>query len=280
MKVWAYVALLLIVIGLGVVVAVQDHKTAEEAQRAASQPRNGASPVETDEQAAEAYIKNSERTEPVWYRFVRWPEGIGAWFVLLTLFAIADQSYQTKRAADAANIAAKFAKEMQKKERANFSIDRVIPPEEREYQWPGTNREPGSPKITITNQGPTYAFEVSCQCAYFASRERVLSRVPRLYSESIPTTFKSGEQHTIEWEMPIPLTTDAPGDSDAPIRDEQAFLHVYVTVSYRDVFGKLPDAVLHLLWKIDIETIETGVGEYPEQENDYSKWIRVDGPFG
>ena len=49
---------------------------------------------------------------PVWAKFVTWPEGVGAWAVILTLLAIAWQSIETRRAANAAiegNIDAKSA---------------------------------------------------------------------------------------------------------------------------------------------------------------------------
>jgi hypothetical protein len=38
---------------------------------------------------------------PVWAKFVTWPEGVGAWAVILTLFVIAWQSIETAKAANA-----------------------------------------------------------------------------------------------------------------------------------------------------------------------------------
>lgn len=43
----------------------------------------------------------AERNFPSWYRLFGWPEGVGAWAILLTLLAIAEQTHQTRRAADA-----------------------------------------------------------------------------------------------------------------------------------------------------------------------------------
>ena len=44
---------------------------------------------------------------PVWAEYVTWPEGFGAWAVILTLLAIAWQSSETRTAADAALLNAK-----------------------------------------------------------------------------------------------------------------------------------------------------------------------------
>ena len=44
-----------------------------------------------------------------WYKLLSWPEGVTAWAVLLTLYAIVWQSWETRRAADATRDAAQAA---------------------------------------------------------------------------------------------------------------------------------------------------------------------------
>ena len=46
--------------------------------------------------------QDAERNFPPWFRLFGWPEGIATWAILLTLLAIAEQTHQTRRAAEAA----------------------------------------------------------------------------------------------------------------------------------------------------------------------------------
>ena len=61
------------------------------------------------QRAREQGRTDAERDFPRWYRLFAWPEGIQNWAILLTLFAIAEQTYQTRRSADAGLEAAQAA---------------------------------------------------------------------------------------------------------------------------------------------------------------------------
>src|SRR5579884_3750404 len=47
---------------------------------------------------------------PIWAKFVAWPEGVGAWAIILTLFAIVWQSTETREAAEASRDAVSATK--------------------------------------------------------------------------------------------------------------------------------------------------------------------------
>ncbi|HTU50107.1 MAG TPA: hypothetical protein VMF56_05910 [Acidobacteriaceae bacterium] len=159
------------------------------------------------------------------------------------------------------------------KERAHITIA-AIPPSEPDDPTVRI-REMSPPPIQIVNQGLAYAYDVSCHAAYFADPERNLARQPTLYPYPIPAVLKSTQEFRIDF--PIPLILPGLGDGGIdPIDNERLFAHIYVAVSYRDVFGDMPNALLHLLWKIDIETIETGNPDDPYVQVDHSEWEPID----
>jgi hypothetical protein len=103
--------------------------------------------------------EGAERNFPSWYRLVSWPEGIGAWVVLLTLMAIAEQTNQTRRAAEAAESSVgaadreyKLSEDTAKRElRAYVCID--------SSEW---RFKAGVPTVTVAirNCGQTPAYKV------------------------------------------------------------------------------------------------------------------------
>lgn len=88
---WKYLAIFVAVFGLAIYVAHQDERAAQRSTQKASQHDNaGISPT-------------------WWYEFVRWPNGTATWAIILTLFAIAEQTGQTAKAAKATELSVKAA---------------------------------------------------------------------------------------------------------------------------------------------------------------------------
>jgi hypothetical protein len=195
--------------------------------------------------------------------------GFGIRYAYKTLKATEDAAIAAK---DSAQAALNQTGHMIAKERARLVIDRIPPSDETEE-----NPQPGT--VVISNQGPTYAFDVFCRINFLASREQNLTQVPDLIPQEVPTVLKSLQEHRLpQWDMFSLLSDDRPDDGDDPVRNEKAFLHIYVVVSYCDIFGKMPDSILHMRWNVVIEEIETGDDEYPFDQRNYSKWIRVPTP--
>ena len=97
-----YWPLLLIVGLLATVIGMSQYAdSAKQRHEDRTKHANGASVAKGDDS------KTGQNTEdayqpPVWAKFVTWPEGVGAWAVILTLLAIVWQSAETRRAANAA----------------------------------------------------------------------------------------------------------------------------------------------------------------------------------
>lgn len=102
--------------------------------------------------------KNAETGKPHpqwWYKLVSWPEGITAWLVLFTLYFVACQSWDTRKAASATEIAAnaalKQADHMVASERAWLTaqvLDFAEPAQGSDLIWIS---------VPITNRGKTPA---------------------------------------------------------------------------------------------------------------------------
>jgi hypothetical protein len=96
-----YLAVLGVVIGLAVFIARQDKRAAQESAEKAARLGNAALPAVANKDHAEEHVYDPERDSPSWYGFFRWPNGSTTWAIILTLLAIAEQTSQTRKAAEA-----------------------------------------------------------------------------------------------------------------------------------------------------------------------------------
>jgi hypothetical protein len=85
-----YIVAFVIVLGITVYVSVQDKHAAQNAPPSALSGNVG-------EKQPPKQTANPERNLPVWYGFFRWPDGTTTWAIVLTLFAIAEQTRETSR---------------------------------------------------------------------------------------------------------------------------------------------------------------------------------------
>lgn len=96
-----YVAAIVLLIGMTVFVAFQDEHAAQDG---ATQSANAdkSVPLTKDEAGhTKGNVGNAERHAPSWYGFFRWPDGTTVWAIIMTLLAIAEQTRQTRRSAEA-----------------------------------------------------------------------------------------------------------------------------------------------------------------------------------
>lgn len=204
------------------------------------------------------------------FKWPQWMHDSDWWLVIvagLTGSFIGWQGWETRKAASAARDQAQL---MHESGRARLTIARIPPPEPQNPIE--LYREPTLPQIEIVNQGAAYAYDVSGGSVYFLTN-LWLEIEPTLHPLPIPTVLKSGDSFQVRWPSPIILPFDENGTGkEDPIRNGFLSLHVYVKVSYRDIYGPMNDAALHLCWKVDIEETETGVEEQPLDTADYSDW--------
>jgi hypothetical protein len=96
-----YLAVLVVIFGLTVYVSVQDERAAQQAAQKAAESHQAAIPAKPNEDHPQQSVENAERDLPGWYSFFRWPNGTTTWAIILTLFAIAEQTRHTAKAAEA-----------------------------------------------------------------------------------------------------------------------------------------------------------------------------------
>jgi hypothetical protein len=162
---WKYPIAALLVLGGCVFVSRQDQETRDKYEQKCSQFNASAIPPTRHQEDCEEGAEDAARHLPRWYRIFGWPEGITTWAILLTLMAIAEQTNQTRRAADAGADAAnaaygsvRFAEaqfELMKEERrARISIKAIG----IQVQDPGSELWNLVTNIEIRNLGQTRAF--------------------------------------------------------------------------------------------------------------------------
>jgi hypothetical protein len=102
--------LAVLLLGTTIYVTIQDqHATEQTPQQTAQQPNSPTTFSKSDKQSQDNTQKPS-RNLPSWHRLFTWPDGMTAWAILLTLWAVAWQSNETRKAAQAALTTANAAK--------------------------------------------------------------------------------------------------------------------------------------------------------------------------
>jgi len=213
--------------------------------------------AKTSNNAEEAY------KPPVWAKYVAWPEGIGVWVVLLTLFVIAWQSVETHAAAkatqDSARATAEQSANMMAQERAVLSI--ICPSMEPQIDAikiedvDGTISQFLELYIDVINDGESNAFNVTASgyvmIEVIDSGKPYASRGAEL---AIPKVIR--DANTVN-PVRVHLGPSGIGDSvlilSSEWQDVQSGdkpLHIVGTISYNDVFGKPHNTPFWYTWKI------------------------------
>jgi hypothetical protein len=97
---WKYGIPVLIILGGCVYVSHQDQRTRDQYEQKCNQLNASTVPPSAHQEDCDKGAENAARHLPRWFRIFSWPEGITTWAILLTLFAIAEQTSQTRRSAD------------------------------------------------------------------------------------------------------------------------------------------------------------------------------------
>jgi hypothetical protein len=209
-----------IILGLAVYVDCQDERyTQEVAQKAAAHDKN-ASSANPAEKHSQENVPNPERHALSWYGwygFFRWPNGTTTWAIILTLIVIAEQTRQTRKAAEAS---LKQADAQMFSERAWIVIKSKMSGYEPnnvdgfEYNW------------VIKNTGNTPARIIETQCRYEFVHALDLTNLP------------------LQPQYPAPIILNGfllpPGDS----ADYQTYL---VSVNTAKVISRLEEEELNMI---------------------------------
>jgi len=104
-----YIIAVAVVLGFCLYVSHEDQKAREQYEQECNQFNAGSVTPAPHSEDCDKGAENAARHLPRWYRMFGWPEGITTWAILLTLLALAEQTSQTRRAADATADAANAA---------------------------------------------------------------------------------------------------------------------------------------------------------------------------
>jgi hypothetical protein len=107
---WKYGMAVVIILGGCVYVSRQDQKTRDQYEQKCNQLNARVISPSGHYEDCDKGAENAAQHLPRWYRFFVWPEGTTTWAILLTLLVIADQTTQTRKAAEAALASANSAK--------------------------------------------------------------------------------------------------------------------------------------------------------------------------
>jgi hypothetical protein len=164
---WKYGIVVFIILGFYVYVSHHDQSTRDQYEQKCNQLNASAVPPSGHHEDCDKGAENAARHEPRWYRLFGWPEGITTWAILLTLLALAEQTSQTRRAADAAAESANaaygsvtFAEAqldlMREKERARLEVN--VEHTDLEVEVDGKDISHLIATVSIRNIGESKAF--------------------------------------------------------------------------------------------------------------------------
>jgi hypothetical protein len=103
-----YLAAVALIFGLSLYVSIQYKHHTENTTSQPQQPITKALLAGANEQS-KPNVSQPKWNAPRWYRLFSWPNGIQVWALFLTLIVIADQTAQTRKAAEAGEDAARAA---------------------------------------------------------------------------------------------------------------------------------------------------------------------------
>jgi len=233
---WKYVVAFIVIFGLSVYVSWQTQRTADQGTQQTTQTSSGATASNAQDNHVQQDVKNPKRDTPFWFRFFTWHEGVTAWAILLTLLAIAEQTQQTRNAAeaglDSANAARLNAQSLVNSERPWLIAEAVK-----------NSQMPHFYEIQITNCGRTPARFISGDAAHnFVERPDLLP-VPPIYSS--PFTIPKQVLIATGKGFPIPHGYSIPHLLDIPEAANKTLI-VYGRIIYEDTI--IPNLTHETRW--------------------------------
>lgn len=164
LKALAILAFLLL--GATIFVTIEDQRSAERApQQTAQQPTSAVASGQGNQQS-QGNTQKPSRNLPSLHRFFTWPDSMTAWAILLTLWAIAWQSNETKKAAEAAHMNAQAIVDA---ERA-WMLPKITQPDYREILLLTDRGDDWNLpiEITFTNHGHTPAIAINASWKFYS----------------------------------------------------------------------------------------------------------------
>src|ERR1022692_1548809 len=106
----ALAILAVLLLGTTIYVTIQDQYATEQTPQQTTQQPNSSAALSQGNKQPQDNAQKPSRNLPSWHRLFTWPDGMTAWAILLTLWAVAWQSNETRKAAQAALTSANAAR--------------------------------------------------------------------------------------------------------------------------------------------------------------------------
>lgn len=194
---------------------------------------------------------------PMLHKLLRWPEGITAWLLMLTLGAIGWQSWELHEQ----------NRHMMNKERARIDVSSPVDPLELDDgpEWvEGMKVVHAGTRIIIANVGGTNAFNVIAKAEIIGSPDGGFLGSEESFLLDIPGTLKAGTD---------PIVVDVASllngvNHVAAVNDGSEVLYLEGSVGYEDVFGNKRVTPFRYRWDVDVIYVEG-------QSVDMSQWKKT-----
>jgi hypothetical protein len=217
-----YIVIFVILVGIAFFIARQDERAAQQSAKESTQLDKRAFPADPNEKHPDKDIPDSKWDAPSWLiAFFRWPNGTATWVVILTMMAIAEQTKETAKAAQATQASAKATAEQ------SGHIERqIVLMENSERPWISFIAVPvnltfGSAdsgggatltvKFTMKNAGKSIALDVNPNGKLITPKGVEVFSEPLIQQAKV--CGKSGPEHDAR--NPYPMVTSTylfPGD--------------------------------------------------------------------
>jgi hypothetical protein len=252
---WKYGIAVVIILGFSIYVSHQDQKTRDQYEKECAKLNAGAVSPTAHREDCDKGAEDAARHLPRWYRVFGWSEGITTWAILLTLLALAEQTVQTKRAAEATDnslsevqrqtkAAVMSAKAARRQTLIAMNAQRawVMGTIENVPHWnpSGANTEVMYVKPLFRNYGetPGRISEIKLRSEYLADGEE-LPPHPVYSGEEWYSSHFSGEIDLMPKNMVVqPVSAQLRGGAFVNVRKRQTRLYIYWVVNYRDIHGR------------------------------------------
>lgn len=241
---WKYLAVLLFLAVATIFVARQDERAAQQRNHESAHTNHSLFTCVANPEQSQSNAKDAERDCSSWFGFFRWPNGTTTWAILLTLWALVEQTRETKRATDS----------QREKDRARliftgFRNNESLGDEDvREAYW--------SFSILLKQYGPTKAFNVrglgtvTVKPADEPRPTRSRKKMTRLHDiPSIAGEAAGNNSVLIEPTIGFAAINDA---DMAKVNSGELCVHFFGFIEYDDVFGSKHTTRFRYIWQPEL----------------------------
>ena len=177
---------------------------------------------------------------PTWFSFVRWPDGVATWAIILTLYAIAEQTRETAKAAQATEASVETGKDTAKRELRAYltaTVGDAIYQERRPEDQGGDLLFECRPLLVNAGQTPARKIQFKARSAILPIPLPKEIHLPEAPDEGVGDSILGPQQNANMFALVDGFRRD---DEVEDIKSGVGTkgLYVWGRVTYEDVFGE------------------------------------------